>query len=216
MEGAPPYHKEHTMSTIHKAMREVAEQLIPLENLVPLLKEASTQMGVMRRKMKFMEAGQSDIMEPEFPRKLAPIIPLLNHYYEDRKGWYEFIRYLRDNGPWPEDSAKWKKIQDQMRAEQSNALQNRNRTHSGQMADLREASEGKLKRGERGRYMTAIQKYWTAQLSQRKANAWAASGKNHLSVDERAEITFQFWKEIEEQINAGNYPDPASLVMDQP
>jgi hypothetical protein len=195
-------------------IKAVADQLVQLENMVPLLKEASAQMGLMRKKVKFLEAGATDIMGPELPKSLSPIVPLINAYYEDREGWFEFIRYLRDTGPWPDTSITWKKLQDLMRTENSNACQYRRRNYSSLAADLKEAKEGKFEKGGRSAYMTALQKLWTAQLAQKQSVAWANSGKKNLPMDERVEVSNQFWNSIEEQINAGKYPDPR-VVMDE-
>lgn len=195
-------------------IKTVADALIQLDNLVPMLKEASVQMGLMRKKAKFIEAGATDILAPKLPKDLAPIVPLLNAYYEDRNGWFEFLRYLRDTGPWDKTSAKWKKLQDLMRMENSNAVQYRRRAYSGQAADLLEAERGKFRRGERTQYMDAVQKHWSAQLAKAQSIAWKNSGEKHLPMDERIEISETFWNNVEQQLTDGKYPDP-SVVMDE-
>jgi hypothetical protein len=46
------------------------------------------------------------------------------------------------------------------------------------------------------------------------SNAWAESGLKHFPNDERMAIKEQVRNEIEEELNAGKYPDPR-LVMDE-
>lgn len=185
-----------------------------LENLIPLLKEASNQMELMRKKIKSMEAGDTDVMGPELPKSLAPIVPLLNRYYEDRTGWYLFVRYLRDNGPWSNASATWNKLQIFMRDQHSNALQHRDRDLSERAAAIKEAAEGKFAKGERTRYKNAVMAHVKARIARRVSNAWAESGLKHFPNDERMAIKEQVRNEIEEELNAGKYPDPR-LVMDE-
>ena len=193
-------------------MKAVADDLMQLENLIPLLKEASNQMELMRKKIKSMEAGDTDVMGPELPKSLAPIVPLLNQYYEDRLGWYEFVRYLRDQHS--NASATWKKIHDVMRGLHSNALQHRDRDLAERAAVAKETAEGKFPKGERVRYKDAFKAYVKARIARRENNAWAESGLKHFPIDERMTIKEQVRNEIEEELNAGKYPD-ASLVMDE-
>lgn len=195
-------------------MKAVADDLMQLENLMPLLKEASNQMELMRKKIKSMEAGDTDVMGPELPKSLAPIVPLLNRYYEDRFGWYLFVRYLRDNGPWSNASATWKKVQTFMRDQHSNALQHRDRDLAERAAVAKETAEGKFPKGERVRYKNAVMAYVKARIARRENNAWAESGLKHFPLDERMAIKEQVRNEIEEELNAGKYPDPR-LVMDE-
>ncbi len=195
-------------------MKAVADSLTQLENLMPLLKEASAQMELMRKKAKFLESGHTDVMGPELPKSLAPIVPLLNRYYEDRTGWYEFVRYLRDNGPWSDSSATWKKLHNFMRDQHSNALQHRDRDLAERAAVIKEAAEGKFAKGERVRYKDAFKAWVKGRIARRVNNAWAESGLKHFPMDERMLIKDQVRNEIEEELNAGKYPD-ARLVMDE-
>lgn len=195
-------------------MKAVADTLMQLDNLVPLLKEASNQMELMRKKVRSMEQGNTDIMGPELPKSLAPIVPLLNRYYEDRFGWYLFLRYMRDNGPWPNSSATWKKVQDFMRDQHSNALQFRDRNLAERAASIKEAAEGKFAKGERTRYKNAFTAHVKGRIARRLSNAWAESGLKHFPIDDRMAIKEQVRNEIEEELNAGKYPD-ARVVMDE-
>jgi hypothetical protein len=187
-------------------MKVVADDLMQREDLMALLKEASAQMALLRKKQKEVDAGGSDVFGPTLPKALEPIIPLINAYVDDREGWVTFLRYLRDDGPWDGKSIKWRKLHVLMRAEASNASAYRRRFYAGQAADLFEIAEGELKKGQRTRYMDAVKKLWTAQHEQKQSNAWALSGKAHLPVDERLNVTLAFWNKIEEELNAGHYP----------
>ena len=186
-------------------MKREADILMQRDDVAALLKEASLQMGLMRKKRDHMEQGAS-ILPPELPRSLAIIAPLINEYYEDRMGWLEFVRYVRDNGPWDLDSAKWKEVQHLMRNENSNAVQFRRRMYAGLAADLKEKTFGKGQRGDRTAYMKAVQKLWKDQLKFKVSKARAESGKKHLPQDEQMEVSDKFWTQIESDINAGKIP----------
>lgn len=191
---------------ISSDLKSVADALMQRGDVAALLKEASLQMGLMRKKRDQMERDEVSILPPELPRSLAIIAPLINEYYEDRMGWLKFVRYVRDNGPWDLASAKWKKVHDLMRNENSNAVQYRRRMYAGLAADLKEKTFGKGQRGDRTAYMEAVQKLWTGQLQFKVGKARAESGRKHLPQDEQMEVSDKFWAQIENDINEGKFP----------
>jgi len=191
---------------ISSDMKSVADALMQKDDVAALLKEASLQMGLMRKKRDQMGREGASILPPELPRSLAVIVPLINAYFDDRMGWLEFVRYVRDNGPWEMATAKWKQIQDLMRNENSNAVQFRRRMYSGLAADLKEQASGTGQKGDRTAYMNAVQQLWSAQLKFQVDKARAASGKKHFPQDEQMEVSDKFWAQIESELNAGKFP----------
>ena len=191
---------------ITEAMKREADILMQRDDVAALLKEASLQMELMRKKADQIERDEESILPPELPRSLAIIAPLINAYYQDRDGWLEFVRYVRDNGPWDLASGRWKKVQDIMRTAHSNAVQFRTRRYAGLAADLKEKTFGKGQRGDRTAYKAAVQKLWKDQRKFKVSKARAESGKKHLPKDEEMEVIDKFWTQIESDINAGKFP----------
>jgi len=192
---------------ISSELKLVADTLMQRGDVAPLIEEAGSQMQLMRKKQKKMERGAGDLLTTVLPKSLAVILPLVNHYYDDRRGWMEFIRFVRDTGPWGPASLEWKRLHDIMRTENSNWVQYRRRFFSGVAADLKDKTYGNAPPGERTVYMTAVQKMWSGQLDYLNKQARLSTKENRLPQDLQMEVSDRFWDKVEADLNAGKFPE---------
>lgn len=195
-------------------IESIRKRLWQEENCVIALKECDNRMMIMRKKAKAVEAGDKDVLMQEiFPKEYAWMAPLATRYYDDRRGWFKFLKALRDDSGWANKDLRWRRLQVFMRTTGSNASQFYARSMSAEAFEVYAASH-KTQRGDRTKYTTWLRNQWTAQRRILEVNARVAKG-DRLTQDEQQDITDKFWDDIRTQLDQGIYPTPPEGLFDR-
>ena len=195
-------------------LEAIRQRLWQEENCVIPLKECENRMIIMRKKAKEVEAGDKNVeLQELFPKKYAWLAPLAAQYYEDRRGWFKFLKALRDDSGWAAKDLRWRRLQGLMRKTGSNASQHYARSMSSEAFDVYAANHP-TQRGDKTRYTTWLRNQWSAQRTILEVNARAAKG-DRLTQDEQQDITDKFWDDIREKLDKGIYPTPPEGLFDR-
>lgn len=194
-------------------LEQSTAELLTRDDLPALLTEANLYMKGMRDKQRLIEAGM-DVLPPELPAKHKVLLPLINMFYDDLRGWADYLRELRDRGGWTSKQVMWRKLQELQRVAFSNWSQSRRRQLAGRAADLYETTHAAFRRGQRTTYMTWVQKSWTAAFEIKRKNARANCGLANLPVEENNRLSVEFWDARETEINNGQAPIPPAGLLD--
>ena len=150
------------------------------------------------------EMGSSFVL----PREHSIVLPALEYYSGDLKGWVKFIKGVRDRLPvngrsYHEGMHELYRMVN-VRLTQ---MERRERLDAAVIAAVRKKLITDTYE-EKMRYTRRCTQLWKTRRDSMLRQAASQTGKGRLSVEERETLLEQFWAGVSEEINRGELPKP--------
>jgi hypothetical protein len=137
------------------------------------------------------------------PREYAVLAPILAALVKRPEKFPAYILGIRDTLPRGEEVEA---VNTLYRTVMTRYVQQERRARMAAALDKAVELYGPMSRDQRLRYESKVYTLWGRRRTELLKRAAKSTGRGRLSVEERAEILALFWKEIDNEIAAGDLP----------